>query len=243
MNNSTHSESVRELLTALELEPRIDLHAYPIHVIDQDDRLVMEGTVANITAKKLILRIAQRVCGGACPVLDRLHVAAARMEEGELLTEVTDILMGEPVFSEYGMRVKHGSGWETWRVSKSELGEIIDIEVTGGVVTLSGRVGSLTHRRLAEVLTWWTAGCELVENRLRVVPPEMENDGELSDAVRIVLEKDPLVPSGQISVDVRHGEVTLNGYVASEEEHRLAVLDVWYVPGVREVVDRIQGPH
>ena len=243
MNNSTHSESVHQLLTALEQDPRIDLHAYPIHVIDQDDRLVMEGTVANITAKKLTLRIAQRVCGGACPVLDRLHVAAAHMEEGELLTEVTDILMGEPAFSEYGIRVKHGSALEIWRVSKSELGEIIDIEVADGVVTLSGRVGSLTHRRLAEVLTWWTAGCELVENRLRVVPPEMENDGELTDAVRIVLEKDPLVQSGQISVNVQHGEVTLNGYVGSEEEHRLAILDVWYVPGVREVVDRIQGPH
>jgi len=242
MNKSNHSESVRELLAALERDPRIDLHAYPIHVIEQDDRLVMEGTVANIAAKKLALRIAQRVCG-ACPVLDRLHVAAARMEDGQLRTEVIDILLGEPAFIEYGLRAKKGSEFETWRVSKSELGELIDIEVADGVVTLSGRVGSLTHRRLAEVLAWWTAGCELVENRLRVVPPEKENDGELTDAVRIVLEKDPLVHSGQISIDVQHGEVTLNGYVASEEERRLAVLDAWYVPGVREVVDRIQARH
>ncbi len=240
MNNQ--DENVRELLAALESDPRIDLHTYPINVIEQDDRLVMEGTVANIAAKKLTLRIAQRVCG-ACPVLDRLHVAAARMDDGQLRTEVIDIFLGEPVFTEYGMRIKHGNEFETWRVSKSELGEIIDIEVSGGVVTLSGRVGSLTHRRLAEVLAWWTAGCELVENRLRVVPPEQENDGELTDAVRIVLEKDPLVQSGQISIDVQHGEVTLNGYVASEEERRLAVLDAWYVPGVREVVDHIQARH
>ena len=242
MNNSNHSESVRELLAALEGDPRIDLQTYPIHIIEQDDRLVMEGTVANIAAKKLTLRIAQRVCG-ACPVLDRLHVTATRMDDGELLAKVIDILMSEPVFTEYGIRVKHGNEFEIWRVSKSELGEIMDIEVAEGVVTLVGRVGSLTHRRLAEVLTWWVAGCELVENHLRVVPPEKENDGELTDAVRIVLEKDPLVHSGQISIDVQHGEVTLNGYVASEEERRLAVLDVWYVPGVREVVDRIQTHH
>lgn len=242
MIKSNHSESVRELLEALAHDPRIDLHTYPIQVVEQDDRLVMEGTVANIAAKKLTLRIAQRVCG-ACPVLDRLHVAASRMDDGELLTEVVDILLGEPAFTEYGMRVKQGNEFETWRVSKSELGELIDIEVVDGVVTLSGRVGSLTHRRLAEVLTWWTAGCELVENRLRVVPPEKENDGELTDAVRIVLEKDPLVHSSQISIDVQHGEVTLNGYVASEEERRLAVLDAWYVPGVREVVDHIQSRH
>lgn len=242
MNSSNHRESVRELLAALEHEPRINLHAYPIHVFEQDERLVMEGKVANIAAKKLTLRIAQRICG-AYPVLDRLHVAASPMGDGQLLTGVVDIFLGEPVFTEYGLRVKRGKEFETWRVSKSELGEIIDIEAAGGVVTLSGRVGSLTHRRLAEVLAWWTAGCELVENRLRVVPPEMENDGELTDAVRIVLEKDPLVHSGQISIDVEHGEVTLNGYVASEEERRLAVLDAWYVPGVREVVDRIQARH
>lgn len=242
MNKSSHSESVRELLAALERDPRIDLHAYPIQVLEQDDRLVMEGMVANIAAKKLALRIAQRLCG-ACPVLDRLHVAATRMGDGELRTEVIDIFLSDTVFANYGMRVKHGSEFETWRVSKSELGEMIDIEVAKGVVTLSGRVGSLTHRRLAEVLAWWTAGCELVENRLRVVPPEKENDGELTDAVRMVLEKDPLVHSGQISIDVRHGEVTLNGYVASEEERRLAVLDAWYVPGVREVVDHIQARH
>ena len=53
MNNSNHSESVRELLAALERDPRIDSHAYPIHVIEQDDRLVMEGTVANIAQENI----------------------------------------------------------------------------------------------------------------------------------------------------------------------------------------------
>jgi hypothetical protein len=173
--------------------------------------------------------------------VDRLRVVASQMEDGQLRAEVVNTLMGEPVFLDYGFRLKHDGGFETWRVTKSKIDEQIDIEVHDGVVTLTGRVGSLTHRRLAEVLAWWTAGCELVENRLRVVPPEKENDGELTDAVRMVLEKDPLVHSSQISVAVDHGEVTLNGYVASDEERQLAVMDAWYVPGVREVVDRIQS--
>jgi len=29
--------------------------------------------------------------------------------------------------------------------------------------------------------------------------------------------------------------------VASKEEKKLAVLDAWYVPGVRDVVDRIES--
>lgn len=242
MTKTVHSEMVQDLLVALERDPRIDLRHYPIIVQEQDDRLLLEGTVPNIAAKKLALRIAQRVCG-ACPVLDRLRVMASHMEDGQLRAEVINILLGEPVFLEYGFRVKRDNAHETWRVTKSNIDEQIDVDVHDGIVTLSGRVGSLTHRRLAEVLVWWTAGCELVENRLRVVPPEKESDGELTDAVRMVLEKDPLVHSSQISIAVEHGEVTLNGYVASEEERRLAVLDAWYVPGVRDVVDHIQSQH
>ncbi len=240
MTEASRSEKVTDLLAALERDPRIDLRHYPISVQEQDDRLVMEGTVVNIAAKKLALRIAQRVCG-ACPILDRLRVVASHTEDGQLRAEVINILMGEPVFLEYGFRVKRDGAYEVWRVSKSRIDEQIDIDVHDGIVTLAGRAGSLNHRRLAEVLVWWTAGCELVENRMRVVPPEKESDGELTDAVRMVLEKDPLVHSSQISIAVEHGEVTLNGYVASEEERRLAVLDAWYVPGVREVVDHIQA--
>lgn len=240
MTKPDRTETIQEVLVALGRDARIDLRHYPILVRDQEERLVLEGTVANIAAKKLALKIAQRVCG-ACPVLDRMRVVASHMEDSQLRAEVINILMGEPVFVDYGFRVKVDNAYETWRVPKSAIGEQIDIEVRAGVVTLAGRVGSLTHRRLAEVLAWWTAGCELVENRLRVVPPELENDGELTDAVRLVLEKDPLVHSSQIAIAVDHGEVTLNGFVASDEERRLAVLDAWYVPGVREVVDHIQS--
>lgn len=240
MNVPTYSEIARELLAALELDPRIDTRSFPVEVLEQEDRLVMQGTVANIAAKKLALRIAHRVCG-ACPVLDRLHVLASKMEDGQIQAEVVNALMLDPTFADYGIRARREHDFEVWRITHSTINENIDIEVHDGVVMLSGRVGSLAHRRLAEVLVWWTAGCELVENRLRVVPPEKEGDSELSDAVRMVLEKDPLVHSQQISVDVKHGEVTLNGYVASDEERRLAVLDAWYVPGVREVVDKIQA--
>ena len=240
MNVPTYSEIARELIAALELDPRIDTRSFPIEVQEQEDRLVMEGTVANIAAKKLALRIAQRVCG-ACPVLDRLHVLASKMEDGQIQAEVVNALMLDPTFAEYGIRARREGDFEIWRVTRSIHNENIDIEVSDGVVSLVGRVGSLAHRRLAEVLVWWTAGCELVENRLRVVPPEKEGDTELSDAIRMVLERDPLVHARQISVAVNHGEVTLNGFVASDEERRLAVLDAWYVPGVREVVDKIQA--
>lgn len=129
---------------------------------------------------------------------------------------------------------------ETLRVGRSDWGEQrIEIEVREGTVILAGQVLSLTHRRLAEVLAWWAAGCERVENLLHVVPPEQETDDELTDAIRLVLEKDPLVRPDALKVTVRDGVVTLEGGLASDDERLLAVQDVWYVPGVQDVVDRI----
>ena len=72
------------------------------------------------------------------------------------------------------------------------------------------------------------------------MPLENDNDNEITDAVRMVLEKDPLVHASQIRIGTAGGIVALDGSVASQEEKRLAVLDAWYVPGVWDVVDRIE---
>jgi len=110
----------------------------------------------------------------------------------------------------------------------------------GGEGKLRDEVVNLTHCRLAEVLAWWAAGCERVENLLHVVPPEQETDDELADAVRLVIEKDPLLRADQLLITVQHGVITLDGYAASDEERHLAERDTWYIPGVQDVVDRIQ---
>ncbi|NIO40400.1 MAG: transporter, partial [Burkholderiales bacterium] len=51
-------------------------------------------------------------------------------------------------------------------------------------------------------------------NGLRVLPPETDNDDEIADALRLVLEKDPLVHAAQISIRVSKGVVNLAGSVA-----------------------------
>jgi len=68
-------------------------------------------------------------------------------------------------------------------------------------------------------------------------PVQIDHDGEIADAVRLALEKDPSVPRGQIDVTVDHGRVRLAGAVDSEEQSRLAALDCWYVPRVTGVDD------
>ena len=240
MANNQANGLIHSLMAALERDSRVDVHQYPLRVSNGGAQLVLEGDVENIAAKKVIARTARQVAGDQ-PVIDRLRVSSIESrEDGALRTEVMRALLEEPVFTEYTIRVGRNQQLETVREGRGD-GEI-DIHAEGGAVCLEGNVGSLTHRRLAEVLTWWTAGCQRVNNRLHVTPAEQETDDELADAIHMVLEKDPLVHSSQLSVAVREQVVTLRGYVASDEERRLALMDAWYVPGVHDVVDQVQTP-
>ncbi len=240
MSVESADEKVQAVAVALEQESRINMQNHPVRVFVEEDHLVMEGAVADIAARKLAVKAARGVWGGH-PMLDRLRVVASKSAtDGVLRDEVVNVISGEPAFSDYTLRLKRDDGYETLHQGGEDSHGNLMMEIHDGTVTLSGEVGSLSHRRLAEVLVWWTAGCEVVHNRLKVVPAEEENDGELIDAVCMALEKDPLVHAGQLSVHARDGVVTLDGYVASEEERRLAELDAWYVPGVVDVIDRIK---
>lgn len=240
MNANSSNQMVRLVTAALANHPEIDMHHYPIRVVYRDSGLILEGEVENIAAKRCAAAVVRRIAHQV-PVLDHLRLVPAEVEEdGALRDEVVRNLSQESAFNDYLLcETRNGV---TERIREAHNGERgwIEIETDSGVIRLRGQVGSLTHRRLADVLAWWSGGCEDVDNELRVVPAEKDNDGELADAVRIVLEKDPLVHADQLNVMARDGRVTLHGSVASREERRLAKLDAWYVLGVHEVQDRIQ---
>jgi osmotically-inducible protein OsmY len=242
-------DRIKAILADLEQDSRTGMHQSPIRVAFEDDAIVLEGTVADIAAKRVARNIGHRHAGNL-PVADRLRIPASPPAgAGRLRDEIVHLLQDEPVFNDAGLYVRENGRLSTLRVGQSEwkdpvsgewAEQRIEIAVEDGTVTLTGTVISLTHRRFAEVLAWWAAGCESVDNRLHVVPPEQETDGELADAVVLVLEKDPLVHHSQLHVSASQGKVTLEGYLASDEERRLAVLDVWYIPGVRDVEDNIR---
>ena len=241
MADETHSGVLDALAAALEQDERIGVHQYPINARIEDEALVLEGTLGDIAAKRIAGRIAHHVAG-TIPIIDRLRISATDAgDDGALRDEVINMFTKEPAFSEYTVRVARDGGFETVHQADNDENRVIEARIADSSVTLEGRVGSLTHRRLAEVLIWWTAGCEIVRNHLKVVPAEEENDGELSDAIRIVLEKDPFVHADQLSINTHDSKVTLNGYVASSEEKHLALMDIWYSPGVHEVVDRVEA--
>jgi osmotically-inducible protein OsmY len=225
---------IAALLAALEKDPDINLHESPIHVTYHDS-LRLEGEVANIVVKRKARRIAMQL-SGLVDIQDHLRLRPGERRIGKALQDaVVSALSQEPAFRDIAVH----PGPDQERGARDWIG----VETQDSVVRLAGRVGSLSHRRLAEVITWWVPGSCDVHNHMRVHPVEKDNDDEISDAVRMVLEKDPLLHAETIGVQTRGREVTLQGSVHSGEQRRMAIYDCWYVPGVHEVHDhmRVQG--
>lgn len=195
--------------------------------------IVVDGVVDKIAAKRLIPRIAAETAGTGA-VLDRLRLNP-RLErsDAELEQAIQRVLAAEPVFE--GHRIVRGPV-----DSRDKLFEqVIGVEVEASAARLSGTVGSLSHRRLAEVLAWWVPGTADVENRLTLEPPERDSDDEITDALRLVLEKDPWIDAGHVRIRTRDRIVYLSGLLPGDEQKEMAENDAWFVAGVHDVVNDI----
>jgi osmotically-inducible protein OsmY len=227
MTAEVQQEVVTQVRAALEHEPRVNLHRFPL-VIDQepDGALVLEGETQNIAAKKLALEVAAST-PGVTGVVDRLRVVPVRrMGDGEVCDHVRDRLLGEPAFESCAIRVGLDRRLETVREPLSDGGAgVIEVSVENGVVTLDGRVSSLSHKSLAGALAWWVPGSRDVINGIEVAPPQEISDNEVTEAVRLALEKDPLLNADAIGVITRNRVAVLEGYVVSPGDREMAEMD------------------
>jgi len=233
---------IKAIRAGLEREPRINLHRWPIHLEMADDGvLIMQGDVENLSARKIACGIA-----GAVPevrgVVDRLQIATADPKgDGEILDVLGALLLDARDLKNCTLRVmKKGQPLALQKIIDDDASGDILAAVEAGVVTLDGWVISLSHKRLAGVLAWWTPGCRDVVNALEVVPPEQDGDDEISDALLLVLEMDPLIlHSGRIRIQTQDGVVTLQGLVRSQAEKERAEQDAWCLFAVDNVINRI----
>lgn len=240
---ATPEEITGSLLAALGREPRIGLHRHPVHLSLEDGVLVMEGEVGDVVAKKLSLELAAAT-PGVTGIVDRLHVVPAqRMPDGAVRDHVCHALVGEPTLRDVALWARSGDEVRAWRARRPDLRGGIEVRVEDGVVTLDGEVTSLAHKRLAGVLAWWVPGARDVVNGLGVEPREHDSDEEMTEAVRVALEKDPFVEAGNIQVVTLCAVVTLSGAVSGEDERHMAEMDAWYVFGVDRVDNRLVVLH
>lgn len=228
---------VGSVRAALSGDARVGARAIALALAD--GVLTMEGEVESVAAKKLALELAA-AAPGVHHIVDRIRIRPARaMTDSEIRDHLSNALLDEPSFQRLGLCSRDGSGTRTLHRVDTAPGSI-EVAVMSGVVTLSGEVPSLAHKRLAGVLAWWVPGTRDVVNGLEVAPLELDSDDELADAVRIALEKDPLLDASRIRATVRGAVVTLEGTVASRPQREMAEADAWYVFSVDGVLNRLE---
>lgn len=162
------------------------------------------------------------------------------MGDGEIRDHVRDTMVEEPSFDTCRIRTHQGGHWKTFREATGTAGCAIDITVEDGGVTLNGQVSSLSHKRLAGVLAWWVPGSRDVINGLEVTPAQEDSDEEITEAVKLVLEKDPLVNASRVRLRTRDAVVAIEGLVANDAESEMIEMDAWYVIGVDRVDNRLE---
>lgn len=230
-------EVIGSVFAALEREPRVELHSHFIEVSYLDGIVTLTGEVGGVAAKKLALELAATP-GPVTGIVDRLRVVPAEpMEDGTIRDHVCNAFLAEPAFDAYRVRALVKGELETIRAQDSE--HVLEVEVNEGVVTLNGSVQSLSHKRLAGVVAWWVPGSRDVVNGIEVSPAMDDNDDECMDAVRLVLEKDPLVNASQIRLRCRNLVVTLEGAVSTQNSKMAAEADAWCVFGVNGVSNHL----
>ncbi len=223
---------------ALRSEPRIRTAGEPIRLAYAGGDLTMEGEVDHIAGKKLALECAARNPAVAT-ITDRLRVRPATpMGNGAIRDRVRDALLQDADLSRNTILVRDGTALETIQQPADATGTI-EIRVADGVVTLDGDVVGIGQKRLAGVLAWWVPGTRDVVNGLGVTPAEADSEAAVTDAVRLILEKDPFVNAESITVRTCRRTVVLEGTVPREIERKLAEDDTWYVFGVDAVVNRL----
>jgi osmotically-inducible protein OsmY len=111
----------------------------------------------------------------------------------------------------------------------------IDVEVDGGVVTLTGDVESFQEKDIAGTVAKGVKGVRKLDNEIAIVYQGERPDAELKAEIEQVLLWDVRVDDNMIDVSVEDGKVKLAGTVGSARERSRAEADAWLAAGVKEV--------
>jgi osmotically-inducible protein OsmY len=117
----------------------------------------------------------------------------------------------------------------------------VGVEVKGGVVTLSGHVGSYAEKHDAERAAQRVAGVRAlaVEIEIKLLGSSQRSDADIAHAVQNVLQWTTYLPKDSVKVMVESGYVTLSGDVDWEYQRKQAARAVCNLMGVIGVSNQI----
>ena len=116
----------------------------------------------------------------------------------------------------------------------------IGVNVSEGVVTLTGFVNTYPEKLAAEKAVKRARGVRGIANDLVVRPFSQPTDTDIVKTVLHTLESDVRVPADQIIITVKDGFVTLEGEVERGRQKEAAVAAIQHLLGVRGILNEIK---
>ncbi|MBD3370276.1 BON domain-containing protein [Candidatus Fermentibacteria bacterium] len=116
----------------------------------------------------------------------------------------------------------------------------ITVSSVDGVVTLTGTVDEFWKKAVAQEKIYELHGVIRLDNRLSVAPLKKTEDEVIAREVASALERDPMVDSLEVAVEVSAGAVTLRGSVPSLPSRRSAEKDASITAGVTAVINELE---
>jgi hyperosmotically inducible protein len=160
------------------------------------------------------------------------------------------MMLGGPV-------VSRADTSDTWITTKAKMALLttecvsapgVNVDTVDGRVTLHGKVHSEREKAKAEQVVRGISGVREVRNLLQVVPENVRDTVQTSDAalkrrVEKALTEDPSLAHSSIEVEsVNNGVVLLGGQAKTMGDHLRAIEDASSIPGVRRVSSEIKSP-
>ncbi|MBI2953036.1 MAG: BON domain-containing protein [Chloroflexi bacterium] len=116
----------------------------------------------------------------------------------------------------------------------------LDVDVTDGIVTLSGTVRTYSEKTVAADDAWKIKGVKSVVDRIVVSPENLRLDADIAADVENALTGDNRLDAKGIAIKVANGIVELSGSVSSLAEKEAAEEDAWFADGVTDVANYIE---
>jgi osmotically-inducible protein OsmY len=210
------AEVRQDVLNALSCDMRIDATRISVDVVN--NVVILRGIISSYFEK----RVAEEVVGrikGVRDVVNELRVVPAQPRPDQQIAE----------------EVRAALARDVWVDERH-----IDVNVSGGVVYLSGTVDNYPAKAHAEGDAWGVPGVVDVVDNVVVVPRTTRTDSEIAREVRSDIEKNLRVDPEAISIEVSGGTVYLRGTVKSQEQKWMADEIAWWTAGVRDVVNELK---
>jgi osmotically-inducible protein OsmY len=213
------ADTRKDIQAALRLDPATE--SYRVAVSVQNAVATLTGSVGSYTEKQLVARIAEGVKG----------IKAVRNEVAiNYLAKRTD--------SQMAADVKARLQWDIW-----VNGDMTNVDVKDGRVTLTGVVGSAIAKSRASDDAWVNGVLSVDDSGLKVEPwahndahrrlkYATRSDSDIKQAVQAAFRLDPRVAAFSLDVDVGGGVVVLGGNVGNLKAKTAAEQDVENIVGV-----------